>query len=70
MMLGDKRWLTLREARFYSGIGIKRLKALVPRQYMIPDTAAIGRVVAALGHRASIPGVEVYEETVIAARRA
>ncbi len=44
--------------------------ALVPRQYMIPDTAAIGRVVAALGPRASIPGVEIYEETVIAARRA
>jgi hypothetical protein len=26
--IGDKRWLTLREARFYSGIGIKRLKLL------------------------------------------
>lgn len=26
--IGDKRWLTLREARFYSGVGIKRLKAL------------------------------------------
>jgi hypothetical protein len=26
--IGDKRWLTLREARFYSGIGIKRLKDL------------------------------------------
>jgi len=26
--IGDKRWLTLREARVYSGIGIKRLKLL------------------------------------------
>lgn len=26
--IGDKRWLTIREAGFYSGIGIKRLKTL------------------------------------------
>lgn len=26
--MSDKRWLTLREARTYSGIGIKRLKDL------------------------------------------
>jgi len=42
-------------------------EALIPRQYLTVDHAAIGRVVSALGGRAKIPGIEVYEETVIAA---
>ena len=42
-------------------------EALIPRQYLTVDHAAIGRVVSALGGRATIPGIEVYEETVIAA---
>jgi len=42
-------------------------EALIPRQYLTVDHAAVGRVVSALGGRAKIPGIEVYEETVIAA---
>lgn len=35
---------------------------LVPMKYLMPDTAAIGKVVKALGLRADIDGVEVYED--------
>ena len=43
---------------------------LIPRQYLIPDEKAIGATVRALGMRAqvTIPGIEVVEETVVAAR--
>lgn len=41
---------------------------LIPRQYLVPDTVAINRVVAGLKQNANIPGILVYEETGIAAR--
>lgn len=40
----------------------------VPRQYLIPDERAIGAVVRAMGANAQIPGVRVWEESVINAR--
>ena len=37
-------------------------EALIPRQYLTPDTVKIGGVVRSLGTVANIPGIEVYEE--------
>lgn len=39
---------------------------LIPREYMIPDMAKIGKVVRATEGKISIPGVEVYKEKEIA----
>lgn len=36
--------------------------ALLPREYLIPDEVAIGKVVKALKDKAVIPGVQVYSE--------
>ena len=44
--------------------------ALLPREYLIPDDSAIGKVVRALGNRTNIPGVRVYAETIISSRSA
>lgn len=41
--------------------------AIVPDQYKIVDDNAIAAVVKALGSRTSIPGVEVWEDTIVAA---
>lgn len=38
---------------------------LIPRQYLIPDEAAIGQVARALKDRANIPGVEIYNEAAV-----
>lgn len=43
--------------------------ALVPNQYRVIDEAKIRGVVRSLGQAANIPGVEVYEETTVAAGR-
>lgn len=42
---------------------------LVPREYMTVDEKKIRKVVQALGMSAKIPGVQVYAETVVSARR-
>jgi hypothetical protein len=44
-------------------------EALVPRQYLSVNETKIRGVVRALGAAAAIPGVEVYEETSVAAGR-
>lgn len=44
--------------------------AKIPREYLIPDEKRIGGVVRALKQDANIPGVRVYEESTLAARRA
>lgn len=41
----------------------------IPREYLIPDEAAIGKIVRALGERTNIPGIQVYAEQVISAGR-
>jgi hypothetical protein len=38
--------------------------SLIPRQFLIPDMVAIGGVVRSLKEKASIPGIEVYEDKV------
>lgn len=43
-------------------------ESAIPREYMRPDEAKIGRAVRALGKLAKIPGVEVYEQRVVARR--
>jgi invasion protein IalB len=43
-------------------------EAAVPREYMTVDEKKIGGVVRSLGNKANIPGVEVYEETIVAAK--
>lgn len=42
---------------------------LVPRQYLVIDESKVRGVVRSLGQAANIPGVEVYEETSVAAGR-
>ena len=41
---------------------------LLPREYLIADDSAIGKVVRALGDRTNIPGIRVYAETIISSR--
>lgn len=41
--------------------------ALIPKEYMIPDTVMIGGVVRALKGQTSIPGIEVFEERIVVA---
>lgn len=41
----------------------------IPRQYLVVDESKIRGVVRALGQAANIPGVDVYEETNVAAGR-
>lgn len=50
------------------GFRIKDEQAL-PRAYLIPDEKKIRRVVEAMGREANIPGIEVTEETIVAAGR-
>lgn len=40
----------------------------IPRKYMMPDKAAIGKVATGLKSKANIPGIEVYPETSTTAR--
>ena len=42
--------------------------ALIPREYLIPNEVAIGQVARALKDQTQIPGVEVYNERVVATR--
>lgn len=42
--------------------------ALIPREYLVPDTVKIGKVVQALRGDTTIPGVRVYAERQMAAR--
>jgi hypothetical protein len=44
-------------------------EALIPRQYLNVNETKIRGVVRALGASAAIPGVEVFEETSVAAGR-
>lgn len=44
--------------------------AKLPREYLVPDEKRIGGVVRALKGDTNIPGVRVYEEAVLGARRA
>lgn len=44
--------------------------ALIPREYLLIDESKIRKVVAALKKDCAIPGVRVYPETIISARRA
>jgi len=52
-----------------SGIGFREVwkfeitdEAAIPREYMLVDTASIGKIVRAMKQLASIPGVRVYSE--------
>lgn len=42
----------------------------LPREFLMPNEKAIGGVVRSLGGKANIPGVRVYDETVISSRSA
>lgn len=42
----------------------------IPRDYMIPDEKKIGAMVKASGGTLTIPGIRIYQEQIIAARRA
>lgn len=44
--------------------------ALIPREYLLIDESKIRKVVAALKKDCAIPGIRVYPETIISARRA
>lgn len=46
----------------------KRVLALLPREYLMPDEAAIGRVVKALKSSAKIPGVQAWDAGTVAVR--
>ena len=37
----------------------------LPRKYLIPDAAAIGKIVNAMGEAACIPGVTVYRDDIV-----
>jgi hypothetical protein len=41
----------------------------IPREYMIPNETAIRKVVSALKDKSNIPGIEVYNERIVAAGR-
>jgi hypothetical protein len=41
----------------------------IPREYMMPDEVAIGKVVRALGDKTKIAGIEVFEASSVAVRR-
>lgn len=41
----------------------------IPREYMVPNETAIRKVVSALKDKANIPGVEVFNERIVAAGR-
>lgn len=41
----------------------------LPREYLMPDTTKIGKIVRALGEETSIPGVRVWMETTVVTRR-
>lgn len=43
-------------------------EAKIPRQYLIPDTRALGSLARSLREKASVPGVEFYAETSTAVR--
>lgn len=41
---------------------------LIPREYMMPDESALGRLANALKHKARVPGVEFYADTTVSGR--
>lgn len=41
----------------------------IPREYMVPNETAIRKVVSALKDKSNIPGIEVYNERIVAAGR-
>lgn len=41
----------------------------IPREYLVPNTTAIGGVVRALKNNTNIPGIRVYAEDVVSARK-
>jgi hypothetical protein len=41
----------------------------IPREFMIPDEAAIGKVVRALKEKTNIPGVAVFNEQIVPKKR-
>ena len=41
----------------------------IPREYLVPDTVKIGKIVRAMGATCKIAGVEAYNDPVIAVRR-
>jgi hypothetical protein len=41
----------------------------IPREYMVPNETAIRKVVSALKDKANIPGIEAYNERIVAAGR-
>lgn len=43
--------------------------AKIPREYLIPDLSKIGAVVRAMKGQTNIPGVSVYREDIVSARR-
>ena len=43
-------------------------KAKLPMEYLVPDMAAIGKTVRALGDKARIPGIRVWQETGVSVR--
>jgi hypothetical protein len=46
----------------------KRVIALIPREFLIPDESAIGRVVKAMKSGTKIPGVQAYDAGTVAVR--
>jgi hypothetical protein len=46
----------------------KRVLQLIPREYLVPDESAIGRVVKAMKSGTKIPGVQAYDAGTIAVR--
>lgn len=46
----------------------KRIMSMLPREFLVPDESAIGRVVKAMKSGTRIPGVEVYDAGTIAVR--
>jgi hypothetical protein len=44
-------------------------ETLIPREYMIPDQVKIGKVVRALKDKANVPGVRVFNQPIMSARR-
>lgn len=43
--------------------------SLIPREYLIPDEVAIGKIVRAMKERTNIPGIKAYAEKGIGGRR-
>lgn len=46
----------------------KRVLALLPREYLIPDESALGKIVKALKSGTKIPGIQAYDAGTVAVR--